>query len=135
MFPYRKIFFRGLCLLLTLGFVGLGFTPSVSKAEEPVQQFLNELRNQGYYDEALVYLKDMETSPIAPVTFKDIVTYERAKTLLASLAVVRERVKLESILDSAEQSLDLFITEHRTHPLMGEATELFANLLIKRAEL
>ncbi|MEC7444860.1 MAG: hypothetical protein VX500_00980 [Planctomycetota bacterium] len=135
MFPNRKIFFRGLCLLLTLGFVGLGFTPSVSKAEEPVQQFLNELRNQGYYDEALVYLKDMETSPIAPVTFKDIVTYERAKTLLASLAVVRERVKLESILDSAEQSLDLFITEHRTHPLMGEATELFANLLIKRAEL
>jgi hypothetical protein len=130
MFPCRTIFFSWFCTLLFLAGAS-----ARSSAEEPVQQFLNELRNQGYYDEALVYLQDMETSPIAPVTFKDVVTYERAKTLLASLAVVRERAKLESTLDAAEKSLDQFITEHRTHPLMGEATELFANLLIKRAEL
>lgn len=106
-----------------------------ARAEEPVQAFLDELRNQQYFDEALAYLEEMRDSPVSPVTFREVIEFERAKTMLSSLIVVRERARRETILDEAQKALDLFISEHAAHPLSGDATELYAGLLMRRSEI
>ena len=106
-----------------------------ARAEEPVQAFLDELRNQRYFDEALFYLEEMRNSPVSPVTFREVIDFERAKTMLASLVTVRERARREVILDEAQQALDLFISEHSANPLADDATELYAGLLMRRSEI
>lgn len=111
------------------------WTSGSVRSEEPVQAFLDELRNQQYFEEALAYLEEMRDSPVSPVTFREIIEFERAKTMLASLVVVRERARREVILDDAQKALDLFISERASHPLSDDATELYAGLLMRRSEI
>ena len=117
-------------VLLTLG----SAFPTTVRSEEPVMTFLEALREQGYYDEALDYLDEMRSSPVAPASFGERYDFERGRTLLMSLRRVREKTRQEAILDGAEQALEKFVTERRTHADAAEATELLAGLMLRRSE-
>ena len=74
--------------------------------DEPCEQFLQALRDRGYYDVALDYLEEMETSPLASAEFKSTLPFERAQTLIASTTRVRDLEILEERLGKAEVLLN-----------------------------
>ena len=69
-------------VLLACCFMGGLFKSAM--AEEPSQAFLDGLRERGYYDSALEYLKSLETSRMVPAGMRDVLGYETALTLVVA---------------------------------------------------
>ena len=68
----------GIGSLLLLSLLGVGLVNSLGRemlAAEPAREFLNGLRERGYHDIALDYLKMMETSSLAPAELKEIIQF------------------------------------------------------------
>ncbi|MFM2093746.1 MAG: hypothetical protein RIS70_870, partial [Planctomycetota bacterium] len=112
----------------------LGAT-AVCMAEEPASQFLDKLRQAGYFDAAIDYLDVMQESPLAPASFKEVLPYERAVTLLKQARSNRDFAVREKQLDAANQALKQFLTERSDHPLLADAQRESANVVLERAHL
>ena len=51
-------------------------------AHEPVQAFLDALRDRGYYDVALDYLASAEKNPSLPDAFKETIPASKSRLML-----------------------------------------------------
>ncbi|MEM7457076.1 MAG: hypothetical protein AAF456_22225 [Planctomycetota bacterium] len=107
----------------------------VSFAEEPAVEFLNALRDRGYFDVAIDYLTEMENSPLATEEFKRILPFEKAQTLISSTGSVRDLDILEQRLDEAEQLLTRYASQVTTLPDRARTQRIRGNLLVARARV
>lgn len=109
--------------------------PRRAAAEEPAREFLDALRDMGYYDVALEFLDRAPDNPAVPVEFKEIVLYEKGLTLIEGSRYERDIVLREKQLDQAKLVLDQFIAERATHAFASSAKSQLANLLVERARI
>jgi hypothetical protein len=63
--------------------------PPWRPAAEPARQFLQGLRDRGYYDTAVDYLNMMKTSKLAPVDLKETLLYDLGSTLIEASRLQR----------------------------------------------
>ncbi len=119
--------------LLPIGFACLPSNQVV--AEEPAEAFLEALRENGYFDVALDYLGSVEQSQMASPAFLQSIPFEKAETLIASTATVRDLAKLKSTLDEAEKLLSDFASQVKTPEALAKTLRYQGNLHYSRAKV
>lgn len=130
------VFFFSLCLFLVTSF------PWKCSAQEPAREFIQALRDNGYYDLAIQYLDDVEKGSLIDDTFRKRIPLEKAETLIQSVNNIRDLEKWEKILDEAQQILSAYVAQVSDPELSATAQQYQANLsyrqgrvYLKRSEL
>ena len=132
----NRRFHRWFCVCLLLSITPtIGSIAQFASAAEPAQKFLEGLRDRGYFDMAMRYLDQMESSPLAPVQFKAAIAYERGVTLIQYGRTQRDVASRQKYLGDAEKELTKFKDENAQHPLASAAKGQLANLLVERARM
>ena len=93
---------------------------------EPARQFLQGLRERGYYDTAVDYLNMMKTSQLAPVDLRETLLYDLGSTLIEASRLQRDMALREKQLDEARDALNRFVGMHPEHPLIDSANSQLA---------
>ncbi len=125
---------RSDCLSL-LAFWAAGFFAVNGIAEEPFRAFLDGLRSRGYYDVALDYLEQVESKASLPDTFRELLDFERALTLIASSRSERDLAVRQRQLNQAQQLLHDFIGQRPDHLKANTARSQLGNLIAERARM
>lgn len=136
--PFGEI---GRVVLLTVAGAALVLCMGSSRADEPAVEFVNALRNQGYYDVALEYLAEIKDDPLVSEKFRKTIPYERASTLIDQVATMRDRQRIESQLDEAQQLLadyakgnDSLVERVKTLNFSGQLLSRRADLRMRESE-
>jgi tetratricopeptide (TPR) repeat protein len=108
---------------------------STTRADEPFLQFLDGLREREMFDAALMYLDDIEKSPLANETIKLRIPYERGKTLVDSTRSDRDPKSKGRALDQARDELQAFVKANPSHPFAGAATLELGKVVYERGRL
>ncbi len=103
-------------------------------AGEPDEEFLDAMREVGYFDEALLYLDKMGTSPLSTAAFRQAIPYQRGMTLISASQRTTDNLKRTRMLRSAEVSLREFAENHSQHPLRTKAQIQLGNVLVEKAD-
>lgn len=90
-------------------------------ADEPAEQFLQALRDRGYFDIAIHYLDGVASSSSVPDAFKKRIAFEKAQILIDSVGSIRNPEKQETRLNQADELLTEY-AKTISDPL--EATEV-----------
>lgn len=106
-----------------------------SHADEPAAEFVNALRNQGYYDVALEYLADIKDDPLVSGKFRKTIPYERASTLIDQVATMRDRDQIENQLDEAQKLLAEYARQNASLVQRVKTLNFSGQLLSRRADL
>ncbi|GIW95135.1 MAG: hypothetical protein KatS3mg110_3176 [Pirellulaceae bacterium] len=117
-----------------VGWLVFAMAPPRVVAGEPATEFLEALRNAGYYDTALDYLDQMERSSLAPVAFRQVLDYERGMTLIAVAGTELDLRAREQLLDRADAALKRFIAQDPNHRLALAARNQLGALLYLRGQ-
>ncbi len=104
-------------------------------AAEPVQSFVEGLRDRGYYDIALMYLDQQEQRGNLPAELKELLPYERAQTLLASARDLNNLDAQRQQLDAAEAAFQQFAKASPGHPLAAQANTWRGRILFEKARV
>lgn len=128
----RTLFVFAMALSLLGGLPA--FCPRAS-AEELHEQFLEGLRERGYYDYALYYLDTLEQRPDLPEEIKQVLSYHRAVTLLAGASAINNPEQRDEQLDRAVAQLEAFTRDNARHPLAANANTELARILIEKARV
>lgn len=121
---------RWLVLVLSL----LVLAPS-ARGVEPVLEFVNGLRERGYYDVAEQYLLTLEQKQNLPAEVRSVIPYELGVTIRDSarrlLIPEEQRVRL----DEAQAAFERFAKSAPNHPLAGRANSERAKILVEKARV
>ncbi len=107
---------------------------SPSHAEEPVLEFVQGLRERGYYDTAIEYLEAQASRPDLSPAIKDVIDLERGMTYQQWGATSRDPEQRTKYLGDSEVALKKFLAEHAQHPLAAQANSVLGELLFDRAK-
>jgi hypothetical protein len=108
---------------------------AVLQAAEPVQPFVQGLRDRGYFDIALQYLDQLEQkSSLGPET-RELIPFERAQTLLASARDQNSADSQRQQLDAAEAAFQQFSKASPNHPLAAQANTWRGRILFEKARV
>ncbi len=121
--------------LICFAIFALLFSPLSARAEEQPQQFLEGLRDRGYYDFALYYLDKLDERADLPPEIKQVIPYERAITLLEGARTINNPEIRDEQLDRAVAQLDAFTRANPNHPLAAKANTEQARILIEKARV
>ena len=108
---------------------------NAGQAAEPVQAFVEGLRDRGYYDTALAYIDEMERQGKLPLELKELLPYERAQTLLASARDLNNVDDQRQQLDAAQAAFQQFAKNSPTHPLAAMANTWRGRILFEKARV
>ena len=125
---FRWLATAGLALGCLVAAAGPGL--AVERAED----FLQGLREHGYFDMAIEYLEQMRTSPLCPPELKEAIDYEAAVTLMAGSLAIQDPKLREKDLDQARDKFEAFIKADPRHPLVPGARMQLANVLVARGQ-
>lgn len=125
---------KSIGLLVLLNALLLLTIPSPGQAEEPAERFLNALRSAGYYDIALEYLTEIESSSSLTPEFKEALPFEKANTLIKSVTTLRDTKEWERRLDDAQGLLEQAATTAVTPELKSKARSYQGELRYSRAK-
>ena len=106
-----------------------------ASAEELHEEFLEGLRQRGYYDYALYYLDKLEERTDLPGEFKSVLPYQRAITLLEGASTINSPELRDEQLDRAVAQLEAFTRANPDHPLAANANTQLARILIEKARV
>ena len=101
---------RRTALALFAGITVVGFANS-ARAEEPVERFLDALKESGFYDVAYEYLNTAEKSDRIPVQMRKRIAFEKASVLIDGIDQVRDSKKRDTNLDLSQSLLNNFVKE------------------------
>lgn len=121
---FCAIFMPATCLLVCL---------SAASGEEPVQQFLDALRQRGYLDTALEYIAEQEQNLRLSEELRQSLGFERAMTLLEMSRKARTSNSKTKALADAQAALEKFAREFPRHTLAARANAELGNILFERA--
>jgi tetratricopeptide (TPR) repeat protein len=124
------VFFR-----LALAVAGVLAVAGGAAAVEPVQEFLDGLRERRYFDEAVDYLEALRTSPTAPPALKNRIDYEQGVTLLQSAAAIPDFTIREKSLAQARTKLEEFCQRNPEHEMLASARGQLAGIRIEQGRI
>ncbi len=103
------------------------------RAEEPVAEFLQALRDKGLFDLADVYLENMSKSSLVDEKFKERIPIERAENLIQSYSTTKNiNIRLDRMA-KAEVILADFTAKTANSELLASANETLASLKFYKA--
>ncbi len=127
---------RSLARLLVGGVAGgLLLLAPRAVGEDADRRFFEGLRQHGYFEEALSDLDEVRQSGAGEPSFRDVIDYEAALTLLDLVHAGRTPTAAEKLLDQADQRLARFLAEHPGHVLAAAAKTQRAGVLVERGRL
>jgi tetratricopeptide (TPR) repeat protein len=137
MLTYRHFIARARVLLrLPVVVVVVGLLVSfagTTRAEEPILEFVEGLRERQYFDTALEYLDAVPQRADLSPELRDVIDLERAKTLQAMGAASRVPEDRDVYLQQAKEALQKFTSAHSNHPQAAFANSMLGELLLERA--
>src|SRR5688572_13032666 len=105
------------------------------QAVEQAREFLDKLREERYYDEAIAYLDSLKDSPLVSVEFKKTLLYERGLTLVEGAKYKRDNILREKDLNQAQESLKQFLAENPDELLIMAAKNQMGNVTVERGRM
>ena len=111
----------------------LCLTSVSATAQEPCEPFLRALQERGYYDVALDYLEEMQTSELSSSAFKASIPFEKAQTLISSTSRIRDLKLLNNRLEEAQELLAQAEANSNDPQLKAKAQDYRGDLLFRRA--
>lgn len=124
----------GRAFLVGVWFCAIGFL-SISTAAEPIQLFVQGLRDRSYFDTALQYLDQLEQKSSLNQETRDLIPFERAQTLLASARELNSADAQRQQLDAAEAAFQQFSKNSPNHPLAAQANTWRGRILFEKARV
>ncbi|QDT39146.1 hypothetical protein [Stratiformator vulcanicus] len=121
-------------LALVALIVGWATCGSIALADPPYLEFVDGLRDRGYYDYALIYLDQLEDDRSVPTDISVLIPYERATTLIQSARSKRDFQTQLRELEQASESLQLFVSRNPDHPKVAQANSERGKILMGKAE-
>lgn len=112
-----------------------GLSTQTASAEEPVERYLDALKDAGYFDVAFDYLSKAEKNDRIPGQIRMRIPYEKASLLIDGIDSVNDAKKREDNLNQAKQLLDQFVKENQYHSYAPLAKSKLSRLLIVRARI
>jgi hypothetical protein len=115
----------------------LAVLPTGRGDEDPktATQFLQGLRDRGYYDLAAEYLEELRNDPKVPADLRALTDYEQGRILLEEASKSGDLVRRKDLLDQARTKLAAFTEHNPKHPKRPEALVQLARLLVERGHL
>ncbi len=108
---------------------------SVTHGDEPYQRYLDVLKENRHFDQALVYIDMLSEDSNVGREFQQVADLERGMLMFQSAAVMPvSNPKREVKLAEAEKTLRKFISEKPSHPRRADARMKLGELLLARAE-
>src|SRR5579872_4042114 len=104
-------------------------------AAEPYLEFVDGLRKNNYHDYALIYLDKLEKRPGVPAEVKEVITFEKAITLLDGARHVSSPEAQSRQLDQARSYLEQFLKTSPNHPNAGKANTELANVIVSKGKV
>ena len=98
-------------------------------AEEPYLEFVQGLRDQQYYDYAILYLDQIGARPGVPAAIKEVIPYQKAMILLDGSKRARTPEKQTEQLVQALAFLEQFVKDSPNHASAGDANSDRAQIL------
>lgn len=132
---YSMRFPRLFCFLAIVAGLNITATSSKVAADEPVLEFLQGLRQLGYYDTALQYLESVESRENIPTDIKQVIPYERAQILLENAKKLKNLNDQRKQLDAAQASFEQFVKANPNHKLAGQANTARGRILLEQARV
>lgn len=131
---------RAICWGVVLAGVVAGFGPSNVRGEgeedaRTAAQFIQGLRDRGYYDLASEYLERVSKQPDAPPELLATADFELGRMLLDEASKTGDLARRKDLLDQARVKLDAFTKGNPKHPKTPEALVELARLLVERGHL
>jgi len=125
----RRILARALAPALLL--VGL---PEARAVDDPrfAADFVQGLRERGYYDLALEYLDGLRQAPSTPADLKKSIDYEEGRTLIEAATHANDPDASKEKLDQAKLKIEAFVKANPDLPQTTEALVELAHLLYER---
>ena len=99
-------------------------------AEEPYLEFVQGLRDQQYYDYAILYLDQIGARPNVPAEIKQVIPYQKAMILLDGSKRARTPEKQTEQLVQALGFLEQFVKDSPNHASAGDANSDRAQILL-----
>lgn len=114
-----------------------GLVSHISASEDPriAPQFLDALRERGYYDLAIDELNALRTQPGLSADLKVGLDYEEGKTLLEESSRTGDLVRRKELLDQSRTKLEKFTKDHADLPAAREAYIQIARMMVERGHL
>lgn len=104
-------------------------------AEEPVFEFVEGLRNRGYFDTVDDYLDQVQNDPRISPKVKERIPYERALTLRRSIESIKSAKAQHKQLDLAAAHLAKFLKASPKHPLAANAKTVRGDIFLGKTEV
>lgn len=101
-------------------------------ADEPAAKFLERLKEEGHYDQALKYLEISITRNRLPSSMKDDLGLEKILLLQLSLKDVRTSKDVETKMAAIENGFKEFLANSPEHPRRGETLLKLADMYLAR---
>ena len=117
-------------LVLLAWLVPLALPASSARAEEPYLDFVQGLRDQQYYDYAILYLDQIEARSNVPVEIKQVIPYQKAMILLDGSKRARTPEKQTEQLVQALAFLEQFVKDSPNHSNAADANSDRAQILL-----
>ena len=92
-------------------------------AQEPIQAFIEGLRQKGYYDTAIEYLDGLSLRTDLPQEIRDVLDLQRGITLQQAGAASRVPVDREKLLSDSEVALQKFLKAFPQHPQAAKCNQ------------
>ena len=108
---------------------------SAAQGAEDCGEFLEALRDRGYYDVALEYLGQLRGNPKVAAEFKQRIPYEEGVTSIAAAIAERDADQKSRHLNAAREKLNEFIKAQSDPSLTAEAESQLGNVLVERAKM
>ncbi len=114
-------------------FLCVAAAPSIVLSEEPILEFIDGLRQRGYFDTAIEYIDSVSRRTDISAEVRDQIDLQIGITQQQRGAASRSPDERELALSLAEASLKKFIQEKPQHPQAATANSMLGELLFERA--
>jgi hypothetical protein len=105
-----------------------------AQAVEPYIEFVQALRDQRYYDYAILYLDQIAAKANTPDAVKVVIPYQKAMVLQESAKSIRSPEKQLEQIGQAEAFLEQFVKDNPKHPMAADANSDRATMLLNRGQ-
>jgi hypothetical protein len=102
--------------------------------KEPVQEFLEGLRQRKYFDTAEEYLETLRNNPNIEAEIKALIPYEQGRILIDSSKTNRDIAARLTALDGARDRFKEFLDKNPQHAMAGEARLQLGQVLVERGK-
>ncbi len=122
------------CLVASVALCAAALWHPHARAGEPVEAFLEALRQRGWYDEAIDYLDQCRGNPLVPEDFKEQLPYHQAVVLLEAAQQTADPALRERKLKDVESRFAKFIESKAPADLVASARRQLASVFVERAQ-